>query len=206
MDVFLWTSFFYFHSLRIWDHIYDTFSLFWLLFLFLQLEAPRVVHVYHEYRQPSGENVCHAHSCSHFCVRSTQGQSMCVCPDGFLLSLTDRSKCLNGEYNTHEYTQQFPHLTCIEHKLISWSLIIHCYHKRHIISSICYPWNDRVYRGSIKNNHSHNSDWPITPGKESHWSVKSPSWHGAGCCLGLPCGARSGCGGEWTNVEIYCYI
>lgn len=62
------------------------------------LEAPRVVHVYHEYRQPSGENVCESHLCSHFCVRNTQGQSMCICPDGFELSPTDGITCTNDSF------------------------------------------------------------------------------------------------------------
>lgn len=60
------------------------------------LEAPRVVHVFHEYRQPAGENVCRGHACSHFCVRSSQGRPLCVCPDSFWLSPTDGSTCLNG--------------------------------------------------------------------------------------------------------------
>ncbi|KAG0718004.1 Low-density lipoprotein receptor [Chionoecetes opilio] len=59
------------------------------------LEAPRVVHVYHEYRQPSEANVCASQACSHFCVRSTQAQPMCLCPDGFWLSTTDGATCLN---------------------------------------------------------------------------------------------------------------
>ncbi|XP_063845968.1 very low-density lipoprotein receptor-like isoform X2 [Scylla paramamosain] len=58
------------------------------------LEAPRVVHVYHQYRQPSGENVCEAHRCSHFCVRTSQGQPMCICADGFSISL-DGTTCIN---------------------------------------------------------------------------------------------------------------
>ncbi|MPC17646.1 Low-density lipoprotein receptor 1 [Portunus trituberculatus] len=58
------------------------------------LEAPRVVHVYHQYRQPPTENVCEGHECAHFCVRTSQGQPMCICADGFSVS-HDGITCIN---------------------------------------------------------------------------------------------------------------
>lgn len=61
---------------------------------FLQLESPKVVHVYHEYRQPIGDNVCSSHKCSHLCVRSPQGEPLCVCPDGMILSTGNFITCI----------------------------------------------------------------------------------------------------------------
>lgn len=61
------------------------------------LESPKVVHVFHEYRQPSGENVCDGHTCSHLCIRSPMGMAKCMCPDGLLLSTRDSISCLEGE-------------------------------------------------------------------------------------------------------------
>lgn len=67
------------------------------LFTKLQLESPRVVHVLHPYRQPSGKNVCSSASCSHFCVRSAVATPVCVCPDGYVISTWNASFCIVGE-------------------------------------------------------------------------------------------------------------
>ncbi|KAK8728725.1 hypothetical protein OTU49_009114 [Cherax quadricarinatus] len=61
------------------------------------LESPKVVHVYHEYRQPIGDNVCSSHKCSHLCVRSPQGEPLCVCPDGMILSTGNFITCIYDE-------------------------------------------------------------------------------------------------------------
>ncbi|KAK7077185.1 hypothetical protein SK128_005539 [Halocaridina rubra] len=61
------------------------------------LESPKVVHVYHAFRQPTGENVCKAHQCSHICVRSQTGEALCVCPDGLVLSTRDSRTCLDQD-------------------------------------------------------------------------------------------------------------
>ncbi|KAK3871613.1 hypothetical protein Pcinc_023266 [Petrolisthes cinctipes] len=58
------------------------------------LESPRVVHVLHPYRQPSGKNVCNSASCSHFCVRSALATPVCVCPDGYMISTWNTSFCV----------------------------------------------------------------------------------------------------------------
>lgn len=62
-----------------------------------QLESPKVVHVYHRFRQPEGENVCASHGCSHLCVRSPKGQPICLCPDNMTLSRTDPYTCNDGQ-------------------------------------------------------------------------------------------------------------
>lgn len=58
------------------------------------LESPKVVHVYHEYRQPNGDNVCSSHKCSHLCVRSPEGVPLCVCPDGMVFLNGDSITCI----------------------------------------------------------------------------------------------------------------
>lgn len=60
------------------------------------LESPKVVHVYHEYRQPAGENVCNSIQCTHLCVRSPAGAPLCICPDGLILS-RDSLTCLDND-------------------------------------------------------------------------------------------------------------
>ncbi|KAK7077183.1 hypothetical protein SK128_005537, partial [Halocaridina rubra] len=61
------------------------------------IDVPKSIHVYHEYRQPSGENVCATQQCSHICVRSPTGSPLCVCPDGLMLSSKDSSTCLDND-------------------------------------------------------------------------------------------------------------
>ncbi|XP_064103032.1 low-density lipoprotein receptor-like [Macrobrachium nipponense] len=67
------------------------------------LESPKVVHVYHEHRQPSGENVCEAHGCSHFCIRTPAGAPLCTCPDGMIMSLRDSRRCLDNEAEDEDF-------------------------------------------------------------------------------------------------------
>lgn len=63
-----------------------------------------VIHVYHPYRQPDGENHCQAVNghCSHLCLPAPQINSRspkisCACPDGLRL-LADGLMC--GEEGT----------------------------------------------------------------------------------------------------------
>ncbi|KAJ9574491.1 hypothetical protein L9F63_008334, partial [Diploptera punctata] len=56
------------------------------------LQNPMVIHVYHPYRQPDGENHCQAVNghCSHLCLPAPQINSRspkisCACPDGLRL-------------------------------------------------------------------------------------------------------------------------
>ena len=72
-----------------------------------QLELPKVVHVYHQYRQPKGENVCSEHSCSHMCVKSTFGTAICTCPDGFIL-VSDGLRCVEGNNGEIETNPEHP--------------------------------------------------------------------------------------------------
>ncbi|XP_064103031.1 low-density lipoprotein receptor-like [Macrobrachium nipponense] len=58
------------------------------------LESPKVVHVFHEYRQPTGENVCEGHQCSHFCIRTIAGDPLCSCPDSLVLSTRNMLICV----------------------------------------------------------------------------------------------------------------
>jgi hypothetical protein len=58
-----------------------------------------VIHVYHPYRQPDGENYCQAVNghCSHLCLPAPQINSRspkisCACPDGLRL-LADGLMC-----------------------------------------------------------------------------------------------------------------
>lgn len=60
------------------------------------LESPKVVHVFHQYRQPEGENICKDHPCSHLCVRSIAGKRLCTCPDGHYLT-RDNITCAEGD-------------------------------------------------------------------------------------------------------------
>ncbi|RXG68624.1 Low-density lipoprotein receptor 1 [Armadillidium vulgare] len=60
------------------------------------LESPKVVHVYHQYRQPGGENICSSHSCSHFCVRSPEGEAICTCADDYVLD-KDGHTCIKKD-------------------------------------------------------------------------------------------------------------
>ena len=64
-----------------------------ILIIYSQLEAPRVVHVYHQFRQPVGENVCEENGCEHFCLRNTHGKPFCSCADGFVPDV-DPLKCI----------------------------------------------------------------------------------------------------------------
>nr|CAL47126.1 lipophorin receptor [Blattella germanica] len=63
------------------------------------LQNPMVIHVYHPYRQPDGENHCQAVNghCSHLCLPAPQINSRspkisCACPDGLRL-MEDRLMC-----------------------------------------------------------------------------------------------------------------
>jgi hypothetical protein len=63
------------------------------------LQNPMVVHVYHPYRQPDGENYCQAVNghCSHLCLPAPQinvrsPKITCACPDGLRL-LADGLMC-----------------------------------------------------------------------------------------------------------------
>lgn len=65
----------------------------------LQLQNPMVIHVYHPYRQPDGENHCQAVNghCSHLCLPAAQINAhspkiSCACPDGLQL-MQDRLMC-----------------------------------------------------------------------------------------------------------------
>ena len=64
-----------------------------------QLQNPMVIHVYHPYRQPDGENYCQAVNghCSHLCLPAPQinfrsPKISCACPDGLWL-LADGLMC-----------------------------------------------------------------------------------------------------------------
>jgi len=64
-----------------------------------QLQNPMVIHVYHPYRQPDGENYCQAVNghCSHLCLPAPQinirsPKISCACPDGLRL-LADGLMC-----------------------------------------------------------------------------------------------------------------
>lgn len=64
-----------------------------------QLQNPMVIHVYHPYRQPDGQNYCQAVNghCSHLCLPAPQIDAQspkvsCACPDGLRL-LEDESLC-----------------------------------------------------------------------------------------------------------------
>uniref|UniRef100_A0A2P2HWY1 Lipoprotein receptor 2A n=1 Tax=Hirondellea gigas TaxID=1518452 RepID=A0A2P2HWY1_9CRUS len=59
------------------------------------LESPKVVHVFHQYRQPKGINICESNPCSHICVRSIFGQRLCTCPDDYYLT-NDNATCGQG--------------------------------------------------------------------------------------------------------------
>nr|AHL26191.1 lipoprotein receptor 2B [Pandalus japonicus] len=72
------------------------------------LESPKVVHVFHEYRQPTGENVCESHLCSHFCVRTPAGVPLCACPDGLVLSSRDSLTCLDYDSQDNEFYDIIP--------------------------------------------------------------------------------------------------
>ncbi|CAL4163118.1 unnamed protein product, partial [Meganyctiphanes norvegica] len=69
------------------------------------LESPKVVHVYHPYRQPPGDNVCAFSTCSHMCTRSLIGTALCVCPiEGNLVFLEgSRTTCVSPD------TSHLPH-------------------------------------------------------------------------------------------------
>ncbi|KAG7175791.1 low-density lipoprotein receptor-like isoform X2 [Homarus americanus] len=72
------------------------------------LESPKVVHVYHENRQPNGDNVCSSHICSHLCVRSPEGIPLCFCPDGLVLSTRDSITCVEIEVDSITITPPVP--------------------------------------------------------------------------------------------------
>lgn len=64
-----------------------------------------VIHVYHPYRQPDGENYCQAVNghCSHLCLPAPQIKDhspriSCACPEGLHL-LSDRLTCVQDGKN-----------------------------------------------------------------------------------------------------------
>nr|CAD7424098.1 unnamed protein product [Timema monikensis] len=79
------------------------------------LQNPMVIHVYHPYRQPDGENHCQAVNghCSHLClpaphINDKSPSISCACPDGLRL-LGDGLMCVedpstNNATNKHENT------------------------------------------------------------------------------------------------------
>lgn len=76
------------------------------------MQNPMVVHVYHPYRQPDGENFCTAVNghCSHLClpsplINSKSPRISCACPDGLSL-LPDGLMCVEASTETSEKTPE----------------------------------------------------------------------------------------------------
>lgn len=75
-----------------------------------------VIHVYHPYRQPDGENYCQAVNghCSHLCLPAPQitahsPRISCACPEGLHL-LSDGLTCVQGgEYYLSIFEKDFPY-------------------------------------------------------------------------------------------------
>ncbi|KAK3912221.1 Very low-density lipoprotein receptor [Frankliniella fusca] len=78
------------------------------------LQNPMVVHVYHPYRQPDGENFCTAVNghCSHLCLpspvlNSKSPRISCACPDGLTL-LPDGLMCVEATPESRDKTSATP--------------------------------------------------------------------------------------------------
>lgn len=74
------------------------------------MQNPMVVHVYHPYRQPDGENFCTAVNghCSHLClpsplINSKSSRISCACPDGLTL-LPDGLMCVEATTESRDKT------------------------------------------------------------------------------------------------------
>lgn len=74
----------------------------------LQIQHPMVIHVYHPYRQPDGENYCQAVNghCSHLCLPAPQINAhspriSCACPEN-LRMISDGLTCVqDGKFIEH---------------------------------------------------------------------------------------------------------
>nr|BAN20688.1 low-density lipoprotein receptor [Riptortus pedestris] len=92
------------------------------------LSSPMVVHIYHPYKQPVGDNYCLNSKCSHFCFPAPQinkhsPKISCACPDNLSLSV-DGLNCFNGEKMQHTTSTAFPVVsqpTTAEKKLLEIS-------------------------------------------------------------------------------------
>lgn len=76
---------------------------------FPQLQNPMVIHVYHPYRQPDGENHCQAVNghCSHLCLPAPQFDARspkisCACPNGLSL-MKDELMCVEDGKSLVKY-------------------------------------------------------------------------------------------------------
>jgi hypothetical protein len=102
-----------------------------------QLQNPMVIHVYHPYRQPDGENYCQAVNghCSHLCLPAPQinfrsPKISCACPDGLRL-LADGLMC--GDEGT--YCSSVGHICSFEVELLSFFFYV-CGYSPSIVSNV----------------------------------------------------------------------
>lgn len=84
--------------------------------MLLQIHNPMVIHVYHPYRQPDGNNHCQAVNghCSHLCLPAPQinihsPRISCACPES-LRMLPDGLTCVQD--GKHFDLVHFCHLFC----------------------------------------------------------------------------------------------